>query len=145
MMPRDAIADLIPHNGEMCLLDTIERWDRECIVCHTTRHVSANNPLLAQGRLSAIHAIEFAAQAMAAHHRLAGESSGTPRFGLLVSVRQCTFATDRLDKCGSPLVIEAHQLAASPDAITYRFEVGAAGAPVVAGRASIILRDGGAP
>ena len=145
MMTRDAIAQLIPHRGEMCLLDAVVRCDSASIVCHSTRHLAADNPLRAHGRLSAIHAIEFAAQAMAAHHRLTSETSGGPRSGLLVSVRQCTFAADRLDDCDSPLVIEAHQLAASADAITYRFEVGAAGAPAVAGRASIALRDGDAP
>ena len=145
MTSRDSVADLIPHKGEMCLLDAVVRCDSESIVCHTTRHIAADNPLRAHGRLSAIHAIEFAAQAMAAHHRLTSEPSIGARFGLLVSVRQCTFAADRLDDCGSPLVIEARQLAASAEAITYSFEVGACGVPAVAGRASIMLKDGLAP
>ena len=129
MIARDAIADLIPQRGEMCLLDAVVHWDHERIVCHSERHVAADNPLRAHGRLAAIHAIEFAAQAMAVHQRLTAMRRHAPGYGLLVSVRQCTFAIDRLDGCASPLVIEAHRLAASADAITYRFEVGAAGGP----------------
>jgi predicted hotdog family 3-hydroxylacyl-ACP dehydratase len=142
MMVRAAITDLIPHRGDMCLLDAVVHWDRDRIVCHSVRHIAADNPLRARDRLSAIHAIEFAAQAMAAHQRLTGDVRGAPRCGLLMSVRQCTFATDRLDLCGSPLVIEACRLAATADAITYRFAVGASGAPMVTGRASVMLRDG---
>jgi len=41
-------------------------WDRDRIVCHSFHHQASDNPLRARGRLPAIHAIEFAAQAMAA-------------------------------------------------------------------------------
>jgi predicted hotdog family 3-hydroxylacyl-ACP dehydratase len=134
------IAGLVPHAGAMCLLDAIVAWDRDRIVCHTSRHRAPDNPLRAHDRLCAIHAIEFAAQAMAAHHRLAGEPGTRARYGLLVSIRQCTFARDRLDTCGSPLVIEATRVAAMAQALTYRFTVGPSDAVVVAGRASVLLQ-----
>jgi len=136
---RAEIARLVPHAGAMCLLDAIVAWDRSRIVCHSFRHQARDNPLRARERLPAIHAIEFAAQAMAAHHRLAGEPSSTPRYGLLVSVRRCTFAADRLDTCASPLVIEAILVAAMAESLTYRFTVGAAKTTVVEGRASVLL------
>lgn len=145
MIARDALADLIPQRGDMCLLDAIVRWDDDSIVCHSERHVASDNPLRAHGRLAAIHAIEFAAQAMAAHQRLTGIRASATGHGLLVSVRQCTFPIDRLDRCASPLVIEAHRLAASAEAITYRFEVGAAGGPAISGRASVVLASGDTP
>jgi predicted hotdog family 3-hydroxylacyl-ACP dehydratase len=144
MIPRDTIAELIPHGGAMCLLDTIVSWDHDGIVCHSARHVAVDNPLREGGRLPAIHAIEFAAQAMAAHQRLLGPDGARPGGGLLVSVRQCKFPFERLDRCESPLVIEARRLAGSADAITYSFAVGAAGGPTVSGRATVMLTSGGA-
>ena len=139
MITGDAIAKLIPHQGAMCLLDTIVRWDRETIVCESARHLAPDNPLRAHGRLSVLHAIEFAAQAMAAHQRLTGEHPTAPHCGLLISVRQCTFARERLDDCASPLVIETSRIASTADALTYRFAVAAAGEPVADGRASVML------
>jgi len=136
---RAEIARLVPHAGAMCLLDAVVAWDRDRIVCHSFRHQASDNPLRANDRLPAIHAIEFAAQAMAVHHRLTGEPVTTLRHGLLVSVRQCTFASDRLDTCASPLVIEAIRVAAMADSLTYRFTVGPAEMAVVEGRASVLL------
>ncbi len=140
---RAGVARLVPHAGAMCLLDAVVTWDRDHIVCHTERHRAADNPLRAGDRLSAIHAIEFAAQAMAVHQRLAGERTDLPRYGLLVSVRQCAFFTDRLDTCALPLVIEATRVAATTEAFTYLFTVGQEGAALVTGRASILLVMGG--
>jgi predicted hotdog family 3-hydroxylacyl-ACP dehydratase len=136
---RAEIARLVPHAGSMCLLDAVVAWDRDRIVCHSFRHQASDNPLRACERLPAIHAIEFAAQAMAVHHRLTREPATTPQYGLLVSVRQCTFESDRLDTCASPLVIEAIRVAAMAESMTYRFTVGPAETTVVAGRASVLL------
>ena len=86
-----------------------------------------------------LHAVEFAAQAMAAHRRLTAEGGRGPGHGLLVSLRQCTFAGRRLDTCASPLVIEATRMAATADMMTYRFDVRAADGAVAAGRASVAL------
>jgi predicted hotdog family 3-hydroxylacyl-ACP dehydratase len=123
----------------MCFLDAVVAWDRARIVCHSARHRAGDNPLRAADRLSAVHAIEFAAQAMAVHQRLSADGTKPPSYGLLVSLRQCTFASDRLDTCPSPLVIEATRIASTADALTYRFTVGAADASIVAGRASVLL------
>jgi predicted hotdog family 3-hydroxylacyl-ACP dehydratase len=139
IIERADITRLVPHAGAMCLLDAVVTWDRDRIVCHSFRHRATDNPLRADDRLCAIHAIEFAAQAMAAHHRLASEPATAPRYGLLVSIRQCTFASDRLDTCAAPLVIEATRVAAMAQALTYRFTVGPAETAVVAGRASVLL------
>jgi predicted hotdog family 3-hydroxylacyl-ACP dehydratase len=145
MIDRLDLARLVPHAGEMSFLDAVVEWGHERIVCHSTRHAAIDNPLRLDNRLSAVHAIEFAAQAMAAHRRLIGKSGPDRRYGLLVSVRECSFAADRLDLCVSPLVIEATQVAASPEAFTYRFAVGAAGSPIAHGRASVALIAGSTP
>jgi predicted hotdog family 3-hydroxylacyl-ACP dehydratase len=133
------VAELVPHQGAMCLLDVVVAWDRERIVCHSERHRALDNPLREHGRLSSLHAIEFAAQAMAAHQRLAVETARRARYGLLMSVRQCSFFCDRLDTLASPLMIEATRVAASAEALTYAFDVGCAGEPIAKGRASVLL------
>src|SRR5881398_1435622 len=61
------IRRLIPHAGTMCLLDSVLGWDDESIVCTTNTHRDEANPLRRDGRLSALHALEYAAQAAAIH------------------------------------------------------------------------------
>ena len=139
ILDRKEIAKMVPHSGAMCLLDAVVAWDRAQIVCHSVRHQAEDNPLRSRNRLSALHAIEFAAQAMAVHQRLSADGSSRPSYGLLVSLRQCTFASDRLDTCASPLVIEATRIASTADALSYRFSVGTIETPIAAGRASVLL------
>ena len=61
------IRTLIPHSGLMCLLDEVMQWDDRSIVCITNTHRDPANPLLRGGRLSAVHAFEYGAQASAVH------------------------------------------------------------------------------
>jgi len=136
---RDAISRLIPHQGPMCLLDDVVEWDDDRVVCHSVRHGSPDHPLRANGRLSSVHAIEYAAQAMAVHQRLTGRRRAAVAYGLLVSVRDVSLAVDRLDSLPSPLVIDATRIAATVDSLTYRFSVGGTGVPAVTGRASVLL------
>jgi predicted hotdog family 3-hydroxylacyl-ACP dehydratase len=138
-LEREAIARLLPHQGAMCMLDSIVACDAVRITCHSSRHLDADNPLRSRGKLSSIHGIEFAAQAMAAHQKLTGKRAASVRYGLLISVRQCTFATDRLDRCASPLTIDATRVAATDEALTYHFSIGAAEITLVSGRASVLL------
>jgi len=139
MIGREAIARLIPHQGAMCMLDSVVACDAIRITCHSSRHIDMDNPLRTRDRLSSIHGIEFAAQAMAAHQKLTGKRAAPVRYGLLISVRQCTFATDRLDRCSSPLTIDATRVAATDEALTYHFSIGAAEMTLVSGRASVLL------
>ena len=57
------IRALIPHAGLMCLLDRVLQWDDESIVCVSQTHRDSNNPLRRDRRLSALHAVEYGAQA----------------------------------------------------------------------------------
>jgi predicted hotdog family 3-hydroxylacyl-ACP dehydratase len=139
ILEREAIARLLPHQGAMCLLDSVVACDAIRITCHSSRHLDVDNPLRTRDRLSSIHGIEFAAQAMAAHQKLTATRAAPVRYGLLISVRQCTFATDRLDRCVSPLTINATRLAATDEALTYHFSIGAAEMTLVTGRASVFL------
>ena len=43
-LDRDWIARHIPHQGSMCLLDGVEEWDAQHILCRATSHRAPDNP-----------------------------------------------------------------------------------------------------
>ena len=134
----DAIRGLVPHGGTMCLIDVVSACDALAITCASQQHLALDNPLRRNGRLSSIHAIEFAAQATAIHGAINMPSPPQPRMGWLVSVRNCRFHVHRLDLLAGPLVIEA-RLSATADAFsTYEFAVSNAGRPVAEGRLGVM-------
>jgi predicted hotdog family 3-hydroxylacyl-ACP dehydratase len=139
VLNRDAIRELIPHRAPMCLLDTVEYWDVERVVCQTSQHRSLANPLVANARLSSIHGIEFAAQAMAVHGSLLRPSGVAPAVGLLVSLRDCVLHCERLDVMDSPLTVEARRITGDNDLMIYGFSV-TADVLLIEGRASVLLQ-----
>jgi predicted hotdog family 3-hydroxylacyl-ACP dehydratase len=139
VLSRAEIAHLIPHAGTMCLLDTVDSWDDTSIRCRTSRHRASDNPLRQDGRLGATCAVEFAAQAMAVHGRLAGAVVERPRAGYLASLRELVCRCARLDTVGGDLVIEVWRLIGDDAHVTYRFTVGSTTRELVSGRATVIL------
>jgi len=139
---RATIEALIPQQGAMCLLDSVEYWDGQRIICTSMQHRSVVNPLRTRAGLSSLHGIEFAAQAVAAHGGLTANGQERPRVGLLLSARDCVFHRRRLDELAGPLVIEAEQLGNTDQTRLYRFKVSAQDALVVEGRAAVMLREG---
>lgn len=139
MIDRAWIAARIPHQGLMCLLDAVESWDEQQIVCRATSHALPDNPLRAGGSLGVANAIEYAAQAMAVHGALITGDGKPPRQGYLASVRCVAFNVDRLDDVEGDLDIAAERLAGDDDNILYHFEVRADGRVLLAGRAAVIL------
>ncbi|MEO8117929.1 MAG: hydroxymyristoyl-ACP dehydratase [Rhodoferax sp.] len=134
------IADHIPHQGTMCLLNSVRAWDPVKIQCDAVSHRDPANPLRAHGRLGAVCGIEYAAQAMAIHGALqAGSDLSCPRVGYLVSVRSATLHVARLDDIAADLLIEASCITASANNILYEFNISAAGQLLLAGRAAVVL------
>ena len=138
-MTRAEIARLIPHRGAMVLLDGVVAWDEGSIRCWSSRHRALDNPLRQDGRLGALCAVEFAAQAMALHGGLAGNVGAGPRAGYIASLREIACRCDRLDDIAGDLEIEAKQLMGEAAQVVYSFSVRGAGRDLVAGRATVIL------
>lgn len=136
---RSEIDDLIPHAGAMVLLDAIASWDASQIRCRATSHTKADHPLAVGGVLPTLCGLEYAAQAMALHGRLAGVVGTRPRKGYIASVRNLVWHTERLDTLPSPLLIEAELMAKDGGAVIYRFAVSAEGVDVLTGRATVLL------
>jgi predicted hotdog family 3-hydroxylacyl-ACP dehydratase len=139
MIAREEIAGLIPHAGTMCLLDSVVSWDESSIRCVSTRHHAPDNPLRHEERLGISCAIEFAAQAMAVHGRLAGAVSARPRMGYLVSLRDVVFHRARLDDTGATLTIDATRLMGDDTQVAYSFSIASDGKPLISGRATVML------
>ncbi len=140
MIGREAIGELIPHAGSMCLLDEVVSWNDGTICCRSTRHRATDNPLRQAGRLGALGGIEFAAQAMAAHGRLAGAIGKRPRAGLIASLRDIVCRCDRLDRLDDDLVITATRLMGDDESVVYGFSITCGGQEILAGRATVVLQ-----
>jgi len=148
-LDRDAIAARIPHQGTMCLLDSVESWDNNHICCQARSHTDPANPLRAHGRLGAACGVEYAAQAMAVHGTLVGESGtssipAAPRAGYLASVRGVTLFVDRLDTVDGPLTVSAERVTGDDNTVLYSFMVQAGEHTLLSGRAIVVLDAAGA-
>lgn len=145
-LEHDGIARRIPHQGNMCLLDTVTAWDGQHIICQASSHQAPDHPLRAHGRLGAACGVEYAAQAMAVHGALVAESlngqatGGTPpRAGYLASMRSVTLFVERLDQIEGALTIRADRLTGDDNTVLYGFAVQAGGQILLRGRAVVVL------
>ncbi len=139
MIERAQIEALIPHRGRMCLLDAVEQWDEKGIRCRSDTHRDSGNPLRRDGKLSALHLIEYGAQAMAVHGGLLERArGGAARPGLLVAVRDVKLEIAHLDNLSAPLIVSAQRLVANAGGWLYSFEVEADGRKLASGRVGVI-------
>jgi predicted hotdog family 3-hydroxylacyl-ACP dehydratase len=135
------IRTLIPHGDLMCLLDDVEVWDDRMIVCRSNTHRDPENPLRRHGRLSAVHAFEYGAQAAAVHGGLRARAAGTiAPPGYLAAIRDGRLQVTQLDYIHLPLRILATRLYGEGANIVYEFVVTAAGAVIAEGRVTILQR-----
>ena len=134
------IAAHIPHQGSMCLLDSVQTWNQESILCVATSHRAADNPLRAHNRLGIACGIEYAAQAMAVHGALLAPIDSTrPKVGYLVSVRGVTMFVNRLDNITADLQVSATCIMASETNMLYEFSISAGDQCLLQGRAAVML------
>ncbi len=162
-VPIDAerIRNLVPHAGNMCLLERVVACDAASIRCETRSHLDQSNPLRRNGHLASICAIEYAAQAMALHGALtapkdigaltapghsgtltAAASGNTPadvRHGYLASVRDLRCRTRCLDQYTGTLSVSATLVFDESARRIYSFVVAAGKTELVTGRAAVIL------
>lgn len=139
-LDRDWIAEHIPHDGSMCLLDAVETWNQQMIQCRASSHRDMENPLRHGQRLAAACGIEYAAQAMAVHGALvAPPGRSCARVGYLASVRSTQLLVSRLDDITADLLIDANCIMSSEQTTMYSFSISAAGQLLLHGRAAVVL------
>lgn len=134
-----AIAALIPHAGDMCLLDGVLTCDAQHIRCVSHSHHKADNPLGTMQGLPALCGIEYAAQAMAVHGGMTSPLGRKPRAGYLVGIRDVHCHVARLDEQGQELIVEAERLMGDEARVMYQFRVLAGERELLSGKATAVL------
>jgi len=139
VIEREELCSLIPHHDEMCLLDKVIRWDGESILCQANSHLNENNPLRRSGKLSAVHLIEYGAQAAAVHGGLSDREKGAAVWqAYIAAVRQVELGVSWVDEIISPLQINATKLMGDESSVIYSFEVHALNELLGKGRVTIV-------
>jgi predicted hotdog family 3-hydroxylacyl-ACP dehydratase len=134
------IARLIPHHGDMCLLEDVRHYDESSIVCTATSHRLESNPLRENDMLHSACGVEYAAQAMAVHAALyATPGTAEPRGGRLAGVRSLVLEVTRLDEMQSDLEIGATRIMGDSTGMVYEFVISANSRKLLAGTATILL------
>jgi predicted hotdog family 3-hydroxylacyl-ACP dehydratase len=139
-LDRAWIAAHIAHQGSMCLLDCVDMWSEDEVICRALSHRSVDNPLRAGGRLGMSSGIEFAAQAMAVHGALRAKNNALPTVGFLTSVRDVRWHRDRLDDIASDLVVHVVRISDNQTSMLYQFSLRANDTVLLSGRASILIK-----
>jgi predicted hotdog family 3-hydroxylacyl-ACP dehydratase len=141
-LTKSEISGLLPHEGVMRLLDSIESWDEKTIHCRATSHRSPGNPLRRGTGLSAMAGLEYAAQAMGIHVGLLNPGRSTKGLiGYVGAVRDVTIGRERLDDLPDHLTIKADRLLEGESSFMYQFRLSAEGVEIMTGRASIVLKQ----
>lgn len=135
-LTKTTIAQLLPHAGDMLLIDRVDAWDERRIRCRSDSHRKPDHPLRLEGQLSALHLIEYGAQAMGIH---GGLLQGEARPGYLAAIRNARFMIDHLDAIDGSLYIEALALGQSEQGAIYEFDIrDAQGRLLLNARATVI-------
>jgi predicted hotdog family 3-hydroxylacyl-ACP dehydratase len=144
LIDHGTLCELIPHAGDMCLLDEVEEWDEGHIVCLSRSHRNEANPLRSNGILAVVHGIEYAAQAMAVHGGLLAREAGEANPpGFLAAVRNVRFHVERLDDQPESLHVEATELMRGGGSFIYEFTVSAVGKALLDGRLTVMTPQEG--
>jgi predicted hotdog family 3-hydroxylacyl-ACP dehydratase len=123
------------------LLDGVTQWDDRTITCVSNTHRDPANPLRRDGRLSAVHAFEYGAQAAAVHGGLRARSVGAiAPPGYLAALRDARVHVASLDDIDSPLQIFASRLFGDKANTVYECRVTAGDVLLASGRITIMER-----
>jgi len=134
-----AISKVIPHTGDMCLLDGVLECDAQRIRCISSTHRDLQNPMRSGDVLLALCGIEYAAQAMAVHGAWNAKYGQKPRAGYLAALRDVACHTMRLDDLSDDLIIDAERVMGDEARVIYHFSIHAGTSHIMSGRATVVL------
>ncbi|HET9598486.1 MAG TPA: 3-hydroxylacyl-ACP dehydratase [Anaeromyxobacteraceae bacterium] len=99
------IASVVPHSGRMLLLDEVVAFDGSRVVCRV--RLRPGSTFMEAGRVRAIVALEYMAQAVAAFAGLRARAAGEAvRVGFLLGTRELRLEVEGF-QAGDELVVEA--------------------------------------
>jgi len=139
MIEHDELCSLIPHAGDMCLLDRVIEWNDTEIVCETFSHQNSKNPLRCEEGLSSVTGIEYGGQAMAIHGSLLGSTPAEDQLLYLAAARDVQFELNWLHDIDHPLTVRAERLMADVNGMIYQFSVHALSRLLVQGRLTVMM------
>lgn len=142
ILSADWIERHIPHKGSMCLLDSVQSWDEQTIVCRALSHRHATHPLRDADGLGITVGIEYAAQAMAIHGALLDRDVAEARVGYLTSTRDVSWQIQRLSDVQGELQVRAERLSVNGANVMYQFSLAGDGRQLLSGRATVVLDAG---
>ena len=141
LIDKAAIRQLIPHAGSMCLIDSVSAWNVSRIDCTSESHHDPDHPLRRDGRLAALHAFEYGAQAAAIHGGLLAAKADRPvPRAWLGALRDARMDVDRLDTIVASLEIAAVLLHSEDGNAIYRCRIAATGTTIAEARITIMRR-----
>lgn len=140
MIPIEQLQRLLPHSGEMCLLNEVSRWDETLIECRALSHCLLSNPLREGDQLPVHAGIEYAAQAMAIHGSLCADQQAEPRRGYLAVLSRVDWKVERLDQFDEALTVTAEKLMALADGSSYAFRLYCRQQLLIEGQAVVALQ-----
>lgn len=134
---RSDVERLLPHVGLMCFLDAVTDWDAHNISCSAAAP-DKGHPLMRNGKVPAIAAAEYAAQACALHGALL-DAATTPRVGMLaklsnVEVHQAWFPANE-----KTLSVRTTLISRARGGCLYSFDVVSAHQPIASGRLMVVF------
>lgn len=143
------LSEVIPHSGPMVLLDWVDEWDDFHIVCTTHSHHRPNNPLRINQALSAVHTIEYAAQAASFHAALMSIKyrmalDGIDKFGristaFLAVVREFHFTDTDLAMFEDRLTLHAYNPVNGPRMLQYQMRAELNNTTIAYGQISLVV------
>lgn len=136
-----AIAKLIPHAGEMVLLDRVIGHEAKSLYATSASHRGTSNPLRHGDRLPVSAGIEYAAQATAIHGALIADSNTGPKQGFLALVRDVVWRVDRLDDIDSDLDIRVTLLTNQTGSVMYDFKLSVNDLTLMSGRLAVFFPE----
>jgi predicted hotdog family 3-hydroxylacyl-ACP dehydratase len=132
MLNADDIAKLIPHGRSMSLLEAVDSWDSNSIVCSSANLFSPQNVLCENGSLDNLILIEYAAQAVAVHLSLSCQAISTPKPAYLGAVKDVVIGKPVHEMSG--ILIYADCLLKNSQGAVYTFNVTQEGNALISGK-----------
>ncbi len=122
------ISQVLPHAGDMVLIDEIVSITQENIECCTRSHLLDTNPLRNKSGLPMTAALEYGAQAVALHGLLNLQKNKakpqTPKpTARIIAVKSASWGQDWLHTIEQPLIIRATRLTHLDSIAHYSFEL----------------------
>jgi len=138
LIARAELEQMIPHGQQMCLLDAVVEWNQQNIICTTSSHRYADNPLITDSRLGGMTLVEYGAQAAAIHVALIQQGDAAPQSAYLGAIKELTLNADFIEQIEGPLRVEADCILSSIGGAIYSIQVMSADQPLITARISLL-------